>query len=78
MPSIRTPHAPIAAGHPGEKVVLLRNRVGLTQDALATRAKVGVATIRRLEAGLDYKSSTLVAVATALATSVSYLTQPIP
>lgn len=70
---------PIPAGHPGEKVTLLRGRRGLLQAELAELAPVSVDTIRRLEQGRFTPSpSTLERIATALNTTLDYLTTPLP
>jgi transcriptional regulator with XRE-family HTH domain len=69
---------PIAPGHPGERVTLLRGRQGLLQKDLATAAQVSVDTIRRLEQGYFVPSyPALSRIAAALQTTVSYLVTPI-
>lgn len=78
MPEDFAPLPKLAAPHPGERVTLLRGRYHLTQQDLATRATVGIATLRRIEQGVGTPSyATLVALAKALGTDVSYLTKPI-
>jgi transcriptional regulator with XRE-family HTH domain len=75
--AINTRHT-IRAGHPGERILLLRGRLGLTQDELHTLAGVNIDTIRRTEQGYTSPTyATLQKLATALQTTVSYLTTPI-
>jgi len=50
-----------------------RERAGLSQQVLATRAGIGMRTLARIEAGEDVRYSTLVALATALDIDVSTL-----
>jgi len=78
-PLTACPACPTAqgAGHPGERIVLLRRRLGLTMDALAVRAGVALATVRRIEHGQGIQQAKLAALAEALGVSVAYLYTPI-
>jgi DNA-binding XRE family transcriptional regulator len=68
---------PIPAGHPGEKVLLLRRRLGMSQEELAKRAEIHLNTVSALEQGKPCVSLTLAALARALGTTVSVLTNPL-
>lgn len=50
----------------GERLARVRKMQGLTQDALAAAAGVGIATLRRLEAGQDGKLGSWLRLLTAL------------
>jgi transcriptional regulator with XRE-family HTH domain len=77
MPTSLHAKTPIVAGHPGEKVALLRNRLGWTQHELGTRAGISQRTVSMLEQGNDTKPATLYALAHALGTTIAYLYTPI-
>lgn len=63
--------------HPGERVLLLRNRRAWTQHTLAVKAGLKVDTIRRIERGADVRRGSLERVAKALDTTVSHLYVPL-
>lgn len=56
-----------------ERIKAEREKAGLSQQVLATRAGIGMRTLARIEAGEDVRYSTLVALATALGLEVSVL-----
>ena len=58
----------------GERIVLLRRRKGLAQQELATRAKMGITTLNRVEKAHSSMSiDKLVALAKELGCSADYL-----
>ena len=58
----------------GERVVMLRRRLGLTQPELALRAKMGITTLNRVEnARSSMTMEKVVALAQVLGTSTDYL-----
>lgn len=56
-----------------ERIKAARERAGLSQQVLATRAGIGMRTLVRIEAGEDVRYSTLVALANALNLEVGAL-----
>lgn len=69
---------PMPAGHPGERVLLLRRRLGIDQEELAKRSHLGIATIRRLENGVgECTQQTLRKLADALHTTPICLMTPL-
>jgi transcriptional regulator with XRE-family HTH domain len=77
MPPSAKAKTPITPGHPGERIALLRNRLGLTQQELGTRAGIAQRTISVIEQGHDAKPATLHALAKALGTTIAHLYTPI-
>jgi len=77
MPATNTAEVRPVQGHPGEKVLLLRNRLGWTQRQLSSLSHVRIDTIRRVEQGFDIRPTTLQSLATALGTTLAYLYTPI-
>jgi transcriptional regulator with XRE-family HTH domain len=77
MPKTAKALKPMLPGHPGEKILLLRRRLGIGQDQLAQDAGVHLNTVSAIEQGKPYTSPTLEALAKALKTTVSVLTNPL-
>ena len=77
MPTLTASEVRPLQGHPGEKVLLLRNRLGWTQRQLSTLSHVRIDTIRRVEQGFDIRPTTLQSLATALGTTLAYLYTPL-
>jgi transcriptional regulator with XRE-family HTH domain len=78
MRTMREKSPPMPPGHPGEKVTLLRKRLGLTQTELADTAHLSQRTVTALEQGRDVALPTLTALATALNVTVVELLTPLP
>lgn len=71
------PYVKSGESHPGERVLLLRNRLGLNAADLAKSAGIHLDTLRRVEHGDEVMPTTLEALATALKTTMEYLYRPI-
>lgn len=64
-------------GMPGERLILLRGRFGLSMEDLAKLANVSIHTVRRVEHGELVHERSLMALAHALGVPLSYLYKPI-
>ena len=69
----------ICKGDPGERVWLLRRRLGMSQEDLSIASGIALTTIRALEQGRRraIRDSTLAKLATALGSTVDALRTPI-